>query len=201
VQTPADTGATRDISWLHQTAQTDGYQHVKTTISTQSYGNSGLTPQAVPALRCRAIVGPANNQLVDDSVADLLHAHGITWAPDPVVSADGIVASVAREISHLTEPEVQNMLAAIGDRLGALLDESARNGQPPLTVARQRLRRRLTQAQASAAPHPAVATARQPSPPQGDRLPPASTVLTAAHRGHNPQPDRRTNKARERALR
>jgi leucine dehydrogenase len=51
-----------------------------------------LTPQAVPALRCRAIAGPANNQLADDTVADLLHARGITWAPDPVVSAGGIIA-------------------------------------------------------------------------------------------------------------
>ena len=101
-----------------------------------------LTPQVVPTLRCRAIAGPANNQLADDSVADLLHAHGITWALDPVVSAGGIVGSVAREIDHLAEPEVQKRLAAIGDRLGAILDESARSGLPPLTVARQRLENR-----------------------------------------------------------
>ena len=98
-----------------------------------------LTRQTVPALRCRAIVGPANNQLADDSVDGLLHAHGITWAPDPVVSAGGVIAAVAREIDHLAEPEVQGLLAAIGDRLGAILDESARSALPPLTVARQRM--------------------------------------------------------------
>jgi glutamate dehydrogenase/leucine dehydrogenase len=98
-----------------------------------------LTPQVVPALRCRAIAGPANNQLADDSVADLLYTHDITWAPDPVVSAGGIIGSVAREIDHLAEPEVQKRLAAIGDRLGTILDESARTGLPPLTVARQRV--------------------------------------------------------------
>jgi len=97
-----------------------------------------LTAETVPALRCRAIVGPANNQLADDSVADLLHSRGITWAPDLVVSAGGIVAAVAREISNLPEPEVQDLLAAIGDRLGVLLDEAVTSGQPPLTVARQR---------------------------------------------------------------
>ena len=141
-----------------------------------------LTPQAVPALRCRAIVGPANNQLADNSVADLLHAHGITWAPDPVVSAGGIVASVAREISHLTEPEVQNLLAAIGDRLGILLDESARSGQPPLTVARQRLSQRLTQAQARgpASSRCHGTTAAPPSPIAYRRPPPYSQPLTAA---------------------
>jgi glutamate dehydrogenase/leucine dehydrogenase len=105
-----------------------------------------LTPQAVAALRCRAVAGPANNQLADDSVADLLHARGITWAPDPVVSAGGIVASVAREIDHLAEPEVEALLGAIGDRLGAILDESARGGLSPLAVARQRIRARFAQA-------------------------------------------------------
>lgn len=108
-----------------------------------------LTPQTVPALRCRAIVGPANNQLADDSVADLLHARGITWAPDPVVSAGGIIASVAREIDRLPEFEVRNLIAGIGHRLGAILDEAARNGQSPLTVARQRVRERLTQLEAA----------------------------------------------------
>ena len=103
-----------------------------------------LTPQVVPALRCRAIAGPANNQLSDDSVADLLHARGITWAPDPVVSAGGIVGAVAREIDHLPEPEVSKLLAAIGDRLGTILDESARSALPPLTVTRQQARERLT---------------------------------------------------------
>jgi len=94
-----------------------------------------LTPAIVQELRCRAIVGPANNQLADDSVADLLHARGITWAPDPVVSAGGIIAAVAREITRLPEPEVQDLLTAIGERLGTLLDEAAATRQTPLQVA------------------------------------------------------------------
>jgi leucine dehydrogenase len=105
-----------------------------------------LTPRTVSALRCRAIVGPANNQLDDDTTAELLHARGITWAPDPLVSAGGIVASVAREITRLTESEVQSLITAIGDRLGAILDEAARTGVPPWTVARQRIRERLAKA-------------------------------------------------------
>jgi glutamate dehydrogenase/leucine dehydrogenase len=102
-----------------------------------------LTTATVSELCCGAIVGPANNQLADDSVADLLYARGITWAPDPVVSAGGIVAAVAREIDHLPEPEVQDLLAAIGERLGALLDEAAMTRQTPLRVARQHVRTRL----------------------------------------------------------
>jgi hypothetical protein len=62
------------------------------------------------------------------------------------VSTGGIVASVAREIDHLAEPEVQALLTAIGERLAALLDESARSSLPPLTVARQRIRQKLPEA-------------------------------------------------------
>jgi len=36
---------TRSISWLQQIARTDRFQHFKPTISTQSYGNSGLRQQ------------------------------------------------------------------------------------------------------------------------------------------------------------
>jgi glutamate dehydrogenase/leucine dehydrogenase len=99
-----------------------------------------LTAQAVPVLRCRAIAGPANNQLADDSVADLLHARGIIWAPDPVVSAGGVIAAVAREINHLPEPDVHAQLTAIAGRLTGILDESVRTGLPPWTITRQRLR-------------------------------------------------------------
>jgi glutamate dehydrogenase/leucine dehydrogenase len=102
-----------------------------------------LTPLTVPELRCRAIVGPANNQLADDSVAGLLHSRGITWAPDPVVSAGGIIAAVAREITRLPEAEVQRLLSAIGERLGTLLDEASETRQTPLEVARQQVRTRL----------------------------------------------------------
>ncbi len=50
-----------------------------------------LDAETVPALRCRAIAGAANNQLADRSVAEVLTARGILWAPDFVVNAGGIV--------------------------------------------------------------------------------------------------------------
>ena len=72
-----------------------------------------LTPQAVPVLRCRAIVGPANNQLADDSSRACSTHTASPWHLTRCDAGD-IVASVAREISHIAEPEVQNLLAAIG---------------------------------------------------------------------------------------
>ncbi len=50
-----------------------------------------LTAEVVRTLTCKAIVGPANNQLADDGVADLLRSRGILWAPDFAVNAGGMI--------------------------------------------------------------------------------------------------------------
>ena len=50
-----------------------------------------LNDDTVPALRCKAIAGAANNQLADDSLDAALSARGILWAPDFVCNAGGII--------------------------------------------------------------------------------------------------------------
>jgi glutamate dehydrogenase/leucine dehydrogenase len=56
-----------------------------------------LSPESVQRLGVRLIVGPANNQLTDDSVAGLLEERGIVWVPDHVASAGGVIYTLARE--------------------------------------------------------------------------------------------------------
>jgi valine dehydrogenase (NAD+) len=57
-----------------------------------------LSPLTIPALQCAAVVGSANNQLADPSCAELLEKQGVTYAPDFIVNAGGII-SVADELS------------------------------------------------------------------------------------------------------
>jgi leucine dehydrogenase len=102
-----------------------------------------LTPSSVSRLRCRAIVGAANNQLDTDGTADLLFARGICWAPDTVVSAGGIVAAVARELRQAPTEEADRQVRDIGRRLAALLSEATSSGIPPLYEARRRSRQLL----------------------------------------------------------
>ena len=54
----------------------------------------------VPRLRCRIVAGAANNQLADESVADLLSDRQILWAPDFVANAGGII-NIAEELARL----------------------------------------------------------------------------------------------------
>jgi leucine dehydrogenase len=97
-----------------------------------------LTSQVVPALRCRAIVGPANNQLQDDTVAALLHERGICWAPDTLVSAGGIISAVARELHQATPEDADRQVHTIGTRLTDILHEASAQRISPLSETRRR---------------------------------------------------------------
>lgn len=47
--------------------------------------------RTISQLRCRAIAGGANNQLVDPSAGDLLHRRRILYAPDYIANAGGLI--------------------------------------------------------------------------------------------------------------
>jgi glutamate dehydrogenase/leucine dehydrogenase len=103
-----------------------------------------LTPATVPRLRCRAVAGPANNQLDAPGTADLLHARGIVWAPDHVVSAGGVVFATEVELHGATRAAATARVAAIGDTLRGILASAAANGTTPAAEADALARARLT---------------------------------------------------------
>jgi leucine dehydrogenase len=57
-----------------------------------------LDASTIPRLRCRAVVGAANNQLGSADADALLAARGILYAPDFVVNAGGII-NIAEEFT------------------------------------------------------------------------------------------------------
>lgn len=102
-----------------------------------------LTSNTVASLRAAAVVGAANNQIDRTGTADLLHARGIVWCPDTVVSAGGIIAAVARERDGLTAAAADARVRAIGPRLAGILAASAAAGTAPLHEARRLAQARL----------------------------------------------------------
>jgi leucine dehydrogenase len=99
-----------------------------------------LTAELVDRLRCRAVVGPANNQLATADVADLLHARGILWAPDYVASAGGIVHAIATELYGEPPATVAARIEQIGTTLGELYRA---DGLTPAAAAEQLVAARL----------------------------------------------------------
>lgn len=103
-----------------------------------------LTETTVPRLRCRAVVGPANNQLAEDGVAAQLEARGIVWAPDFIVNAGGVVWAVATQLDGLAPEEAMAEVRRVGPRVGEVLLRAKETGRSPLAVAHERARARLT---------------------------------------------------------
>ncbi|KAB2970858.1 Glu/Leu/Phe/Val dehydrogenase [Streptomyces sp. SS1-1] len=111
---------------------------------------SVLTRQNVAGLRCRAVVGPANNQLASPDVADLLHHRGILWVPDYVASAGGVIHAVSTELHHAGADEARTRVLAIENTVHDLLDTARRRGQTPAQAADALATDRLRAAAASA---------------------------------------------------
>ena len=90
-----------------------------------------LNAQSIPALKARLIAGAANNQLATAADGDALQARGITYLPDYLVNAGGII-SVARE--YRNEGEESAVMAEVGQirgRVAELLDRVKAGGQTP----------------------------------------------------------------------
>lgn len=52
---------------------------------------AGINDETIPKLKCKAVAGCANNQLLEPRHADELRARGILYAPDYVINAGGII--------------------------------------------------------------------------------------------------------------
>ena len=105
-----------------------------------------LDHTTVPELRCRAVVGAANNQLATDHVADELHARGILWTPDFVANAGGIInIAVELEPDGYASDRARERVLAIGDTVRTVLDMAEATGTSPLAAAQELARRRLAE--------------------------------------------------------
>jgi leucine dehydrogenase len=112
-----------------------------------------LSEATIPRLRCRAVVGAANDQLARDEDGDLLHARGVVYAPDYVVNAGGLI-SLLFETGQTDEAGVRRRTEAIGETLAGLLQRAHAEGRPPHRVADAIVEERLATARASGSPTP-----------------------------------------------
>lgn len=95
-----------------------------------------LTLDIAGRLRCRAIVGPANNQLASPAVAGALATRGIIWAPDIVVNAGGALYGVLREVHEVSHADAMDRVIGIGSTLSGVLRDSAETGRTPSQIVR-----------------------------------------------------------------
>jgi leucine dehydrogenase len=105
-----------------------------------------LNAHTIPELACRAVVGAANNQLADPEDADRLAARDITYAPDFIVNAGGIInLAEERAPGGYNAERALERVAIIGDTIRAVLADAAARGITPAQAATDRAERRLSQ--------------------------------------------------------
>lgn len=89
---------------------------------------------SITRLRCRIVAGAANNVLARSVHADRLHALGILYVPDIVLSAGALIRGALFHLEGRREP-----VDAIGGRVGAtstaLLEDARERCAPPARVA------------------------------------------------------------------
>jgi len=86
-------------------------------------------------LKCRAIVGAANNQLENPALGEWLVKNNIVYSPDYLVNSGGVIA-IASEINK-TENLLEKQLEKISNRLKFVLEESKKKNEPTNLIAKR----------------------------------------------------------------
>ncbi|HDY99289.1 MAG TPA: Glu/Leu/Phe/Val dehydrogenase [Pseudomonas sabulinigri] len=93
-----------------------------------------INQRSIGLLRCAAVAGAANNQLIDIDMADQLDARGILYAPDYVINAGGLL-HVALTHNGVAHGEIAARVKQIGERLDSIFAQSKGEGRSPAEVA------------------------------------------------------------------
>lgn len=106
-----------------------------------------ISPQTVPHLACRAVVGSANNQLASDADAGALHDRGILYAPDYVANAGGAIAFAHLAANpNVEDGELFERVGKVETILDEVFTEAAERAESPLVTAQHRVERILADA-------------------------------------------------------
>jgi leucine dehydrogenase len=99
--------------------------------------------ETVEAIQARLICGAANNQISSEAVGERLRARGITYCPDYIVNAGGII-NVASELSGAFDPEwVRAKVEAIPQTLENVLVRAEAEEIPPAVIADHMAREKI----------------------------------------------------------
>lgn len=123
----------------------DSILDVVADVFSPNAGGSVIDDGALRRLRCQAVVGGANEQLAEPRHGDALFERRISFAPDYVANAGGLL-SLLYEIGELDEAGVVARVEEIGDRVGEILDRAEAEGMAPHRLADRMAEERLAAA-------------------------------------------------------
>ena len=111
---------------------------------------AGINDETIPQLKCKAVAGCANNQLLEPRHAEVLRQNGILYAPDFVLNAGGIInVSVELFPGGYDEAVAMERIRRIYDNLKLVFQISREQDIPTSEAAIHLAEQRLEAARAS----------------------------------------------------
>ena len=101
-----------------------------------------INDQTIPQLKVEIVAGGANNQLAEERHGDALEAKGITYAPDYVINAGGLV-NVNAELNGWTMERARSKAGEIYDTILTVFDIAAEERIPSYKAADRLAERRI----------------------------------------------------------
>ena len=97
----------------------------------------------IPMLRCRAIAGAANNQLLDDECGQILRNKGIFYAPDFIINAGGVINAAQEAFTTYDKEKVMKQVENIYNTVASIVDEAEATGVPESVIAVRMAEKRI----------------------------------------------------------
>lgn len=104
-----------------------------------------ITKACIQDLKCKAIVGAANNQLEEQALGAELQARGILYAPDYLANAGGLLNVVGEIHQPYSSKEVLNKVEKLPEILRDIYQKSAETGKDTVALSDGIVEERLAQ--------------------------------------------------------
>lgn len=115
---------------------------VEADVFSPCAGGHVLNEQSVDGLKVSIVAGCANNQLSEDSIADVLHKRKILYAPDYVINAGGLI-SATLEMGIEDQPTMLARIDRIGPHLIEIFIDAKRENISPVHIINRKVREKL----------------------------------------------------------
>jgi leucine dehydrogenase len=126
-----------------ETVDFESVHTVETDFFSPCALGAGLNQQTIPQLKCKAIVGSANNQLATEKDAERIADEGILYGPDFVVNAGGLI-NVYDELHGYSKLRAMHRVDAIFEATLKILETAKEQDTNPnaaaIHLARERMR-------------------------------------------------------------
>lgn len=108
---------------------------------------AGLNDKTIPEIKAKIICGLANNQLAESHHGKRLADLGITYVPDYVINAGGMMGASTAIFSELSRDASLKQIEGLYQTISTIIDRANTEGRPTADIADEIAQERISKAQ------------------------------------------------------